>query len=173
MLDWLKQFWQKDRTDDEHRLALERELQDLRLELAESERKLANLRRELERQRNREGTHIHAAIQREIEQLIGEIASPISQLLTQAYLLEVEGKPVQARDILAVARRLVRTLEDRGLTIVDNIGDTIPFDPDCHQPLSSNLDLAAGTPVAIKIAGVSYRGKIIKKASVELPLPVS
>ena len=40
------------------------------------------------------------------------VLSPLKEeerqsLLTQAHLLEAEGKPVQARDMLAVARRLV------------------------------------------------------------------
>jgi molecular chaperone GrpE (heat shock protein) len=171
MLNWLKQLWQKPQTDDEQRLILERELQNLRLELTERDRKLANLKQELERQRSSENTRINAAIQREIEQLLSDIASPVSQLLTQGHLLEVEGKPVQAKDILTVAKRLICTLEDRGLSINGKISETLPFEPNYHQPLSSNLDLAVGTPVVIKIVGVSYQGKMIKKATVEPPLP--
>jgi molecular chaperone GrpE (heat shock protein) len=166
MLNWLKQLWQKPQTDDEQRLTLERELQNLRLELTERDQKLANLKQELERQRSSENSRINAAIQREIEQLLSDVASPVSQLLTQAHLLEVESNPVQAKDILTVVKRLIRTLEDKGLTITGKIGETIPFDPNYHQPLSSNTDLAVGTPVVIKIVGVSYQGKIIKKATV-------
>ena len=167
MFNWLKQLWQTPQNDDEQQLTLERERQNLRLELQERDQKLANLKQELERQRKNEKTRINDAIYTEIEQLFTEISSPISQLLTQAHLLEVEDKPIQAKDVLAVAKRLIHNLEDKGLSITDPVGDTIAFDPNYHQPLSSNLDLVEGTPVVVKIVGISYQGKMIKKASVQ------
>jgi hypothetical protein len=64
---------------------------------------------------------------------MADVAAPVAQLFTQAHLLEVEGKPVQAKDALAVAKRLVRALE----------------------------------AVVVRFAGVSYRGRLIRKAGVE------
>lgn len=169
MLNWLKKLFQEPTpdTNNEQILSLEGEIQNLRLELAERDQKIATLKQELERTRTNESTRISATLQTELEQLLGDIASPISQLLTQAHLLEIEGKPVQAKDILAVAKRLIRTLEDKGLTITGKIGETVSFDPNYHQPLSSNIDLSTGTSVVVKIVGVSYQDKVLKKASVE------
>ena len=59
------------------------------------------------------------AVQAQVEQLLADAATPVAQLLTQAHLLETEERPVQAKDALAVAKRLVRTLEDHGLAWVD------------------------------------------------------
>ncbi len=153
---------------DERGLALAREAQSLRLELEERERAVANLKEELERQRNSAGAHIDEAVQAQMERLLADAAAPVAQLLTQAHLLEVEGKPVQARDVLAVAKRLVRILEDNGLTLEGSVGETVPFDPNRHEPLSANASLKSGQPAVMRFVGVAYQGKLLRKAGVEI-----
>jgi molecular chaperone GrpE (heat shock protein) len=148
---------------DERTLALEREAQDLRLKLEELERALANLKRELERQRSGAGE----AVQAQMERLLADAAAPVAQLLTQAHLLEVEGKPVQAKDVLAVAKRLVRALEGSGLTLADSVGQTVPFDPNRHEPLSAAFAPQPGQSVVVRFVGVAYQGKLLRKAGVE------
>ena len=72
MLTWLKELFQPPpssppiATASDSTLALETELQSLRLELAERETAIANLKQELERQRQGETTRIEAARQTEI-----------------------------------------------------------------------------------------------------------
>jgi molecular chaperone GrpE (heat shock protein) len=152
---------------DERLLALEREAQDLRLELEERDRLVSNLREELERQRGGTSIRVTESVQAQIEQLLSEAAAPAAQLLTQAHLLEVDGRPVQARDILTVAKRLVRTLEDHGLTPEGSVGQTVPFDPDRHEPLSADAYPDPGQPVVVRFVGVAYRGKLLRKAGIE------
>ena len=85
---------------DERLLALERQVQNLRLELAKRNQLVDKLKQELERQRASESERITTAIQTQIEYLLTDAAAPATQLFAQAYLLEVKGKPVQAKDVL-------------------------------------------------------------------------
>jgi molecular chaperone GrpE (heat shock protein) len=171
MWNWLKGLFKQPQAaalaDDEWVLTLEREMQSLRLELAERDQMVANLKQELERQRTGESTRIIEAAKTQVEQLLTDVAAPVTQLLTQAHLLEVEGKPVQAKDVLAVAKRLVRALEDNGLTLTGSVGETVPFNPNYHDSLSTSTSLTPGTTVVVKFAGISYQGKAIRKAGVE------
>lgn len=171
MLNVLKQWFGRSPStqpqEDERSLTLERQIQDLRLELAERNQLVDKLKQELERQRNSESDRLTKAIQIQVEQLLTDAAAPVTQLLTQAYLLEVEGKPVQAKDVLAVAKRLIRALEDNGLTITGNVGETVSFDSNLHDPLSASVSLTPGVPVVVKFVGLSYQGKAIRKAGVE------
>lgn len=169
MLERLRELFQRTRVVTDGRvLELEREAQNLRLELKERERVVANLKGELERQRSGASDRVAEAVQAQVEQLLADAAAPVAQLLTQAHLLEVEGKPVQAKDVLAVAKRLVRTLEDNGLTPEGSVGETVPFDPNRHEPLSADASLKPGQPVTLRFVGVAYQGKLLRKAGVEI-----
>jgi len=165
MLRWLTELLAKKPASDQT-LALERELQTLRLELAERDRMIATLKEDLERQRTRAGARMTEAMQAQIEQLLGDLAGPITQLLTQTYLLEVENQPVQAKAVLIIAKQLVRVLEEYGLTMRGEVGQTVMYDPDHHQPLSDKVSFTPGEPVTIRFAGIGYAGKIIRKAGV-------
>ena len=149
--------------EQERVLALEGELQSLRLELAEQKRANEKLKLELERQRGGESARLASA---QIEKLFSEIATPVSQLLTQTHLLKVEGRPVQAADVLAVASRLVRTLESQGLTIEGAIGESVLFDPNRHEALSVEEEILPGQPAVIRLVGLSYQGRLLRKAGV-------
>jgi molecular chaperone GrpE (heat shock protein) len=171
MWKWLAAIFGKrppeEAATDERTLALEREAQSLRLKLGELEQTAANLKRELERRSSGANARVAEEVQAQVERLLTDAAAPVAQLLTQAHLLEVEGKPVQARDVLAVARRLVRTLEDNGLTLAGSVGETAPFDPNRHEPLSADVSPQPGQPVVVRFVGVAYRGKLLRKAGVE------
>ena len=171
MLSWLKKWLGTPQTSqlqsDEKLLTLEREIQNLRLELTDRDQLIDKLKQQLEQQRTSENNNIDSAVQNQIEQLLTDTAAPVSQLLTQAHLLE-EGKPVQAKDVLLVAKRLIRSLEDNGLTIVGQVGETVSFDSNLHEPLSASSEVSPGAEVAVRFAGVSYQGKVIRKAGVEL-----
>lgn len=151
---------------DERILALEREAQRLRLELEEAQRRVEVLKGDLERQRRSEEQRLGDIVQAKIERLFSDVAAPVAQLLTQAYLVEVEGKPVQAKDVIVVAKRLVRVLEDNGLALEGKVGEIVPFEPNRHEPLSADASLKPGEQVLIRFVGVSYGGKVLKKAGV-------
>ena len=152
---------------DEKLLTLEREIQNLRLELTERDQSSDKLKQQLEQQRTSENNNIDSAVQNQIEQLLTDTAAPVTQLLTQAHLLE-QGKPVQAKDVLLVAKRLISALEDNGLTIVGQVGETVSFDSNLHEPLSASTAINPGAEVVVRFAGVSYQGKVSRKAGVEL-----
>jgi molecular chaperone GrpE (heat shock protein) len=164
----LKQVFKTPSLDNEKLITLEREIQNLRLELIERDQLINKLKQQLEQQRTSENNNIDSAVQNQIEQLLTDTAAPVTQILTQAHLLE-EGKPVQAKDVLLVAKRLIRTLEDNGLTVVSQVGETVSFDSNLHEPLSASTAITPGTQVVVRFAGVSYQGKVIRKVGVELP----
>ena len=148
---------------DERTLQLENELQQLRLELREQKKIADRLKDELERQRGGESARMAAA---QVEQLLADAAAPVSQLLTQSHLFKNENRPVQAGDVLAVAGRLVRALEDHGLVVEGSVGQSATFDPNRHEPLSAEDELRPGANVIIRLVGLSYKGKLLRKAGV-------
>jgi len=154
---------------DDRVLTLEREIQSLRLELAEQHQLAANLKGEVQRQRSAEEARLSAAVRTQVEQFLTTVATPVAHVLTQAHLLEVDGKPIQAQDVLAVARRLVRSLEDHGLTLEGKVGETLAFDPNRHEPLSAAAMPQPGETVVVKFVGASYGGTVLKKAGVARP----
>lgn len=152
---------------EEHMLDAGSEAQGLRVELAERDRVIATLKQDIERARADEGVRVDELVGAQIERLMSGAAAPVAQLLTQAHLLEVEGKPVQAKDVLVVSKRIVRALEDGGLALVGSVGEEVGFDPNLHQPLNSRAPLSDGDRVVVRIVGASYRGRVLCKASVE------
>lgn len=163
---WLRRKPKPVENQTDRLLALERDLQGLQLELVARDRQLATFRDELERERSRSTTRITGAMQAQIEQVLTDLAAPISQLLTQTYLLEVENQPVQAKGVLITAKQLVRVLEEYGLALRGEVGQVVPYDPNTHQPLSDKVELVPGEPVVIKFSGMSYAGKMIRRAGV-------
>jgi molecular chaperone GrpE (heat shock protein) len=163
---WLRISQTPQPQSEEKLLTLDREIQNLRLELTERNQSIDKLKQQLEQQRTSENNNIDSAVQNQIEQLLTDTAAPVTQLLTQAHLLE-ESKPVQAKDVLLVAKRLIRTLEDNGLTVVSQVGETVSFDSNLHEPLSASTEISPGAEVVVRFAGVSYEGKVIRKAGVE------
>jgi molecular chaperone GrpE (heat shock protein) len=148
---------------EERLLELENELQNLRLELHTEQKTTARLKDELERQRGGESARLVAA---QIEQLLSEVAGPVSQLLTQTHLLKVENRPVRAEDVLLVVTRLIRVLQDYGLVIEGEVGQLIAFDPNRHEALSAEDELQPGQAAIIRLVGLSYGGKLLRKAGV-------
>jgi molecular chaperone GrpE (heat shock protein) len=163
MFAFLKRWF--GRADDAVALNTPRETQALPLELHERDRTIATLKADLERLRRGEGDRVNELVSARQQQLLADLAGPVAQLLTQGHLLEVEGRPVQARDVLAVARRLIRCLEDEGLAAQGRVGETVAFDPDRHEPLSGEVP-QGGQPVVVRIVGITHRGKVLRKAGV-------
>lgn len=147
----------------EDTLVLQRQVQALRLDVAEREREIARLQADLGRTR----VGADAAAQTQLAALMCDVATPAAQLLTQVYLLEQVGQDVSARDVLALAKRLLRALADHGLTVEGAVGDTVAFDPDRHAVLGPESAPRAGQPVIVRVPGIAYRGAILHKAGVE------
>lgn len=175
MTNWLARLFSPRRGESaaqaaertEHLLRLEKEAQALRMELETRDQNIAHLKQEVERLRARQDHLVNEGITSQLEGLFGDLAAPASQIMTQAELLENQNKPVQARDVLSVARRLVRAAERRGMLFDGRAGEQAAYDPNRHAPLNPEAALQVGQPVTIRFAGVTFQGKIIHKAIVE------
>jgi molecular chaperone GrpE (heat shock protein) len=166
-IDGLSKRQVQEITPDEGLSALEGETQHLRLELEDRERQLERLKNETTRLRVSAQELGEAARSAQMERILADSAAPVAQLMTQAYLLDVQGRPLQARDVLAVARRLIQVLEEQGMQVVGKIGEIQPFDPDRHEPMASGLSIEPGTPVTVRFVGIAYQDHLLKKLGVE------
>ncbi|WP_017295442.1 hypothetical protein [Geminocystis herdmanii] len=172
MINWLKKLFSSPTVtsndeSSEKIITLETKLQQLKLELVDRTHTINSLQQKLQRQEEKESIQLQEKILGEKEKLFNQIASPISQLITQKYLLEVEEKPVQAKDILLVVKRLINVFEMEGLTFIGEVGEITNFEPNYHQSLNSNIDINRGDKVIIKIVGISYQNQVIKSSIVE------
>jgi len=143
------------------------EIKSLQLEIEDRDSRIANLKKDLERLRGGQERATAETVGSQFETFFAEAAAPICQLLTQSYLVEEENKPVQTRDVLRLVKRLVRVFEDAGLQVRDRVGDDLQFDPNFHESLSAEHSLTAGDQVRVRLAGLSYSGRVIRKAGVE------
>ncbi len=152
---------------DAPQLIRDREIQRLQLELAEREKTIRRLSDELERNRLATSEQARELAQAHVEGVLSQVGLPAVTLLTQAYLLEQEGKPIQARDVLTVAKKLIHAFELMGLSFVGSVGEVVSYDPNYHLASSANAQIQPGEKVKIQFVGVQYQGKILRKASVE------
>jgi molecular chaperone GrpE (heat shock protein) len=171
---WLKRLFGKadrevtiEEAVNERVLSLEREVQSLKLELEERNKSLEKAKGDMERQRSGERERVDESVRSQLESILTNVATPIAQLMAQAHLLEVESKPVQAKDVLAVAKRLIRAMEDAGLEMEGAAGEAVDFDPNRHEILNASATPKPGEKVVVRFTGISYRGKLLRKASVE------
>jgi molecular chaperone GrpE (heat shock protein) len=153
-------------TDVETELAARSQIQSLRLQIEERDRTIAQLKAELDGQRSTVRGLAEEAVRARAQRLMQNAAAPAAQLALQAHLLDAEGKPVQARDVLAVARNLVRALEGEGLTVEIKAGERVTFDPNRHEPLSADIPMSAGQPARVKLPALSFQGALLRKAGV-------
>lgn len=165
MPKWLTALLARQGKADGRTLTLQRDLQLLRFELEEHKETIERLKREAEIMRAQEELRAKELVQFQIERVFSDIASPAAHILTQAHLLENENKPVEARDVLAVAKRLLRALADYGLKVEGRVQESEPFDPNRHEPLGEQA-IRAGAPVMIQFVGFSFQGKVIRRAGV-------
>jgi molecular chaperone GrpE (heat shock protein) len=143
-----------------------KEAQALRLEIASQQEQIEHLKQEIERLRYRQERMVEEGASSQVEALLAELAGPVSQLRAQSVLNE-QGKQLQARDVLAVAGRIVRALERQGLIFEGAPGEHSSYDPDRHTPLSAGAALQPGQAAIVRFSGISYHGKILYKAVVE------
>ena len=105
-------------------------------------------------------------IESRLDNLFGDLAGPIAQLMTQENLLVVQRKELQANDVLTVAKQLIASLCKYGLNIEEQIGQILPFDHNRHAPLSLDESILQSQAVTVKMVGLSYKGRVIRRAMV-------
>ena len=150
-------------------LALERENQRLRLELAETLQKLATAQADLRRQQESGLAQVQDMDTEFKTRFFMDLGGVMGQFSTQIHLSEIEQKPLQVRDVLAVAKSLLRILQNWGVTFDGEIGQEIGYDPDQHDLIRSDFNPAPGEIVVVRLPGVRYKSSLVRKAGV---LPV-
>lgn len=153
--------------DREEMLSAQREIQSLKMDLEQRDKQIRILEGEIDRMRAGQQKLIEETVAARMEALFTDLAGPGSQILTQADLLENQARSLEARDVLAIARRMVRALERHGVTFEGKIGDPVGFDPNRHTPLNAAVQLRPGQPSVVRFVGARYKDKIIYKAVVE------
>ena len=166
MLGFLKRLFAPGSTAAPDSLSAQSELKSQRMELEARDKTIARLKADLERERSTARSQADEIVRARVQRLLQNVAGPAAQLALQGYLLEAEGKPVAARDVLAVARNLVRALENEGLTVEQQPGQRVTFDPNRHEPLSVETPLSSGQPALVKLPGLSFQGALLRKAGV-------
>lgn len=148
-------------------LRLEGELQRARLEVARLEELAGRLRDDLARTRASAETGAGTRADEEVRKLVAAIGTPLVQLVTQGHLHRAGTVALSADEVLGVGSRLVAALGAAGVETVGEIGVTEPFDPARHDPLGAGRALAGGQPAVVRMAGLAYRGQVVRKAGVE------
>lgn len=152
---------------DEQVLRLERQLREARLEMAQRDRSIERLRAEVGRVRDAAGEDARERGQANVERLVVVIGAPLVQFMTQAHLHRTGTHEVRVGDVLDVATRLVRSLREVGVDMVGNVDEAEPYDPDRHDPLSTLAAPMAGEAIVVRMVGLSYHGRVVRKAGVE------
>lgn len=171
---WLSKAWQalirpalpQEEQEDERTVTLRRDLASTRLELQEVQEALAAARAQITALEKAQTTQIQEGIESALEKVFTPLAAPLSQLRTQAALLEA-GTPVAAADVMTLARQFVTMVERAGLEPIGVPGEMIAFDPEIAQPLGGDSRIAAGDMVRVRFIGYRYHGRVLRKALVE------
>ena len=166
MFNWLRSLFRKEQ-DTGRELQLEREVQSLRAMLEEQDKVIAKLRKDSHRHQSESEFRAKKFIQAKFEELLTEVASLITQIHTQAYLVEEKNRPLNVRDVICIAKQYERVFQNRGLRLEGYVGEITSFDPDHHRPLKKDMPLVEGEPVVVRFVGVAYRGKLLNMAGVE------
>ncbi len=148
-------------------LAHESTLKSLELEISDRDQTILRLKNELARLRESRDTTANELVEAKLKDLLKELAPSISQLQTQRHLVLEQEKPLAPRHIFTILDQMQRVLSKYGLEVMDQVGETVLFNPDHHTPLSLNTPLSTGSSVVIRFPGLSYRGQRIRKAGVE------
>lgn len=154
-------------------LQLESEQQSLQMDIAERDRLVTELRNSLYLLEQKQQKMIDSVLANQMESVMTEAAASMAQLFTQEHLLKNEGKPIQAKDVLAVAMKLVRTFESSGVKIEGTIAETTSFDANRHDLLSVNESVADGEPVVIRMPAVKFGERVIRKMMVSRVVAIS
>lgn len=168
MKKWFNEVRKKKQpqTPQPDELTLGARLKQAEMDLQSARNEISHLQSELQRLQDSILVQSESTVHIQLEEIAGEIASALAQLETQAYLLEMEHKNIQARDILQVARRFTQAFARRGVITEGVIGEVVLYDPVKHMPIRDQQTIPTGNPATIRVPAVRFRGKIITRAQV-------
>ncbi|GAA2107298.1 hypothetical protein GCM10009802_02250 [Streptomyces synnematoformans] len=148
-------------------MELERQLQECRLALAERDQSVRRLRADLDRARDASGDEAVRQGHARVEELVEAMGAALVQLATQAQLHRNGTVEVRADDVVAVGARLMRSLSAAGVDTLGTLDEEVAFDPGRHDPLSMSSAPEAGARVRIRVVGLRYRDRVLRRAGVE------
>lgn len=151
---------------------LDIELQSVRLEFEEERKVHSRIAQDFANYRTKSETATNEEIDRQLEKMFLDISGSVVQLMTQDYLLNKSGKPVQVKDVLNVSSSIVKTLVRHGMETVGKVGEETQFDLNSHEPISVDEAISANENVIIRMVGIAYKGKILRRASVSKSVSV-
>jgi len=152
--------------EEDPAVALRRDLAAARLELQEAKEALAAERSRAAALEKAQVAQVREGVESRLEELFAGLAAPLSQLRTQAALLD-SGTAVAASDVMILARRFADMAEGTGLEPIGNVGEAALFDPGIAQPLGSDSSMEPGDPVTVRFIGYRFHGRVLRKALVE------
>jgi molecular chaperone GrpE (heat shock protein) len=144
---------------------LERTLQDSRLESEAQTQLIRRLTRDLHESKEKSRAQNTGDRDAHMEALFTDLASAVGQIMTQAHL-SGQGQTLQVEDVVNSAMSLISQLKERGLETYGNIGERAQFDANRHIALQMQDAPQDKEEVTIKVPGVMYNGKILRRAYV-------
>lgn len=148
-------------------LSVNRELQELRLTLQEREALIERLKARAAGADSQQAAEQAGLQAHFLESFFSDAAAPISQLLLQEHLSLKAGKALPPEEIFKMFRKLLEVFHQRGLQIEGVSGQAIAFDAARHQPLDGRDNFSSGDSVRVRIPGILYQDKIIRRAMVD------
>ncbi len=136
------------------------------MDLAERERQIEILENEVQRLNTGQENVLNEALNRKLASFFSDLSGPVSHLLTQIHLVDKQGRDVNSKDTLRLVKQLLRQLEEAGLMIDSAAGAEVEFDPNHHEPLSSDRTLNLGDKVDVRVPGLAFDGHVLRKAGV-------
>jgi molecular chaperone GrpE (heat shock protein) len=101
-----------------------------------------------------------------LERVFKPVSSSVCELLAQMGLAK-QGVKVDAQDVFVHVRNLVIALEQYGMKASCSVGDKVQFDPQLHEPLGDKGSPKAGETVLVRIPGMNFENKVLRKAVVQ------
>jgi molecular chaperone GrpE (heat shock protein) len=146
----------------EHSVQLGRQLAEIQLDLMHTNDQLERCRSRLV---ELEGL-LGQAVSSGADDLLRDLASPVSQLRTQAAMLE-SGADVTGRSVMALARQVISRLESAGLEPIGSVGEQCVFDPETCEALRAEDAMNPGEPAVIRFVGYRCGDGVVRRALVE------
>ncbi len=143
-------------------LSLKRQLAESELELQESKTVISGQRAVIEDFAAARTT----PVAHPLEDLFQHLAAPLSQLRTQAFLID-SGKDISGQSVMTLAGQFATLVEKAGLEPVGKVGERVKYDPVLHQPLSAQASILDSEVVTVKFIGYRCNGRVIRRSLVQ------
>jgi molecular chaperone GrpE (heat shock protein) len=141
-------------------------LKRLRGDYAADDTELLALRSELERLKAERDRSEQNSVAWGYREIFRESSSPLSQLLLQLHVAEMQDNTLTASDVLVHIKRVLTIFQQHGMTVLGHAGEIVAFDPNLHELASPTCHVEENTAVCVRFPGIGYQSTVIRKALV-------